>query len=95
VMTVNLRLSALGRFENKLPLVSAAREEERGVRGRRPVIFDKQPIDTPIYIRGGFRAGDRLDGPAVIEDVGATILVYPGDSMTVSDQGFLIIDVRP
>jgi N-methylhydantoinase A len=95
VMTVNLRLSALGRFENKLPLVSAAREEERGVRGRRPVIFENQPVDTPIYMRGGFRAGDRLDGPAVIEDVGATILVYPGDSMTVSDQGFLIIDVRP
>ena len=93
VMMVNLRLSALGRFENKLPLAAVSRTEDRGERGRRPVIFESKPVDCPIYLRSGFKGGDRLDGPAVIEEVGATILVYPGDKMQVNEFGHLVIDV--
>ncbi len=93
VMMVNLRLSALGRFDNKLPLASASREEDRGERGRRPVIFETEPVPCPIYLRSGFKAGDRLEGPAVIEEMGATILIYPGDKMQVNEFGHLVIDV--
>ena len=92
-MMVNLRLSALGKFDNKLPLSSAARGEDRGERGRRPVIFESKPVDCPIYLRAGFKAGDRLQGPAVIEEVGATILVYPGDKVQVNEFGHLVINV--
>ena len=35
----------------------------------------------------------RLDGPAVIEELGATILLYPGDEMQVNEFGHLVIDV--
>lgn len=93
VMMVNLRLTALGRFDNKLPLSMASRAGDRGARGRRAVIFDTQPVDCPIYLRSGFAAGDQLTGPAVIEEVGATILVYPGDQMLVNEFGQLVIDV--
>jgi N-methylhydantoinase A len=93
VMMVNLRLSALGRSDNKLPLASASRPEDRGERGRRPVIFDSKPVDCPIYLRSGFKAGDRLEGPAVVEEVGATILVYPGDRTQVNEFGHLVIEV--
>jgi N-methylhydantoinase A len=93
VMMVNLRLSALGKFENKLPLSSASRDEDRGERGRRPVIFESKPVDCPIYLRSGFKAGNRLNGPAAIEEVGATILLYPGDKMQVNEFGHLVIDV--
>jgi N-methylhydantoinase A len=93
VMMVNLRLSALGKFDNKLPLATESRAADRGERGWRPVIFDTQPVDCPIYLRSGFKAGDRLSGPAVIEEMGATILVYPGDTMQVNDLGQLVIEV--
>jgi len=93
VMMVNLRLSALGKFDNKLPLATASRAEDHGERGRRPVIFDTKPVDCPIYLRGGFTAGDKLAGPAVIEEMGATILVYPGDAMQVNELGQLVIEV--
>jgi N-methylhydantoinase A len=93
VMMVNLRLSALGRSENKLPPVSSSRAEDRGERGRRLVIFDSQPMQSPIYLRSGFSPGDRLSGPAVIEEMGATILVYPDDKMQVNEFGHLVIDV--
>jgi N-methylhydantoinase A len=92
-MMVNLRLSALGRFENKLPLSSPSRGADRGERGRRAVIFDSKPVDCPIYLRSGFKMGDRLEGPAVIEELGATILVYPDDRMQVNERGHLVIDV--
>jgi N-methylhydantoinase A len=93
VMMVNLRLSALGRSENNLPAVPAPHREDRGERGRRPVIFDHGPVVCPIYLRSGFSPGDRLHGPAVIEEMGATILVYPGDKMQVNELGHLVIDV--
>jgi len=93
VMMVNLRLSALGKSENNLPLTSTSREEDRGVRGRRPVIFENTPVECPIYLRSGFKPGDNLEGPAVIEEMGATILVYPGDKLQVNEFGHLVIDV--
>ena len=93
VMMVNLRLSALGRFENKLPPVSGLPAEDRGERGRRPVIYDTDSVQTPIFLRSGFSPGDRLDGPVVIEEIGATILVYPGDKLEVNEFGHLVIKI--
>ena len=68
-------------------------DADRGERGRRQVIFEREPVDCAIYLRTGFRAGDRLEGPAVIEEAGATILVYPGDRMQVNEFGHLVIEV--
>jgi N-methylhydantoinase A len=96
VVMVNLRLSALGRFENRLSLASSSGGGgDEGERGKRRVIFDsgQQPVDCPIYLRSGLKAADRLDGPAVIEEQGATILLYPGDKMRVNERGHLVIDV--
>jgi len=74
-------------------LVSSQGEGERGERGRRPVIFESKAIDSPIYLRSALKPGDRVDGPAVIEELGATILVYPGDKMRVNESGHLVIEV--
>jgi N-methylhydantoinase A len=93
VMIVNLRLSALGKLNSALPSATHLQPEDRGERGRRAVIFDKEPVECPIYLRSGFNAGDRLAGPAVIEETGATILVYPGDELQVNELGHLVIDL--
>ena len=94
-MMVNLRLSALGRIENRLPPAALSRESDGGERGRRSVIFEsgQQAVGCPIFLRSGFKTDDRLDGPAVIEELGATILLYPGDKMHVNEFGHLVIDV--
>ncbi len=96
VMMVNLRLSALGRFENRLPPGLSVHTGAEGERGKRPVIFDHAQgfLLCPIFLRDGFKAGDRLQGPAVIEELGATILLYPGDEMQVNEFGHIVIDVR-
>jgi len=94
VMMVNLRLSALGKSESRLSMIESWRESDCGQRGTRPVIFDLKPIETPIFLRSGFKGGGYLDGPAVIEDIGATILLYPGDTMQVNEHGHLVIEVE-
>jgi N-methylhydantoinase A len=97
VMMVNLRLSALGRLADRLAPAAAFREQDRGERGKRAVTFDDahRAVACPIYLRSGLKPGDRMDGPAVIEEVGATILLYPGDKMQVQPLGHLAIDVGP
>jgi N-methylhydantoinase A len=94
VMIVNLRLSALGKTDDRLPLASPPLQGERAARGHRAVIFETTSIDTPVYLRSGLKESDSLDGPAVIEEIGATILVYPGDKMQVNEFGHLVIEVR-
>jgi N-methylhydantoinase A len=95
VVMVNLRLSALGRLADRLPQASSYREGDEGEQGKRPVVFDsgQRPVMSPIFLRAGLKPGDRLAGPAIIEEVGATILLYPGDKMEVNEFGHLIIDV--
>jgi N-methylhydantoinase A len=59
----------------------------------RPVCFDADtgPADTPIYWRPDLRAGDTLDGPAVIEEFGSTVPVHPGFTVRVDSIGNLVI----
>src|SRR5262249_1083500 len=95
VMMVNLRLTALGRFGERLAPSAVFRVKDMGERGKRAVTFDAvhRGVVCPIYLRSGFTPGDRLEGPAVIEEMGATILLYPGDKMRVEPHGHLAIDV--
>jgi N-methylhydantoinase A len=95
VMMVNLRLTALGRFSDRLAPSAVFHVKDRGERGKRAVTFADahRGVVCPIYLRSGFTPGDRLDGPAVIEEMGATILLYPGDKMQVLPFGHLAIDV--
>jgi N-methylhydantoinase A len=94
-MMVNLRLSAIGKLEDRLALASSHHDGDEGERGRRPVLFDneQQPLLCPIFLRSGLKAGDRIDGPAVIEEMGATILLYPDDRMQVNEFGHLTIEI--
>jgi N-methylhydantoinase A len=48
-------------------------------------------VATSIHLRGTLAAGVRLDGPAIIEDPEATIVVPPGMHASVSPQGHIVI----
>ena len=55
--------------------------------------FDgEEPDDTPIYDRSGFVPGMALNGPAVIDQFDATVLVFPGDAARVDDALNIVID---
>jgi N-methylhydantoinase A len=47
--------------------------------------------DTPIYRREVLAAGQRIDGPAVIEEVDSTTLVLDGWVAEVHPSGCLVL----
>jgi N-methylhydantoinase A len=46
-----------------------------------------------VLWRPAMKAGDVVVGPAVIEEPNSTILIHPGDRVTVTPTGHLIIDL--
>jgi N-methylhydantoinase A len=61
--------------------------------GRRPVYLDGKFRSTPTYARAALSAGNRISGPALIEEHAATTVLLPGDRLEVDAGGHLIIKV--
>jgi N-methylhydantoinase A len=61
--------------------------------GRRPVYLDGKFRSTPTYARAALTAGNRISGPALIEEHAATTVLLPGDKLEVDAGGHLIIKV--
>lgn len=60
---------------------------------RRACYFgDRTAVDTPIYRVGALLPGDRISGPAVIEDATTTIVVFPGLKARVSRTGSFLLE---
>ena len=63
--------------------------------GHRPVWFaSDEPIETPVYDRESFAAGMSFDGPAIVEQLDTTTVVFPGDRVTVDRSMNMVIDVN-
>ncbi len=73
------------------PWVAEGVIEER----TRDVIFDDaaKPRAARILWRPALPVGFKLEGPAVIEEPNSTILINPGDRVTVDPSGHLIVDL--
>ncbi len=61
--------------------------------GRRRVYLDGKFRPTPTYARAALAAGNRISGPALIEEHAATTLLLPGDRLEVDAGGHLMIEV--
>jgi len=91
-----LRVAAVGRLPG-----AAARALGRGNSappsaaekpGRR-VFFDEAAgwVACPIYERSGLLAGNRIAGPAIIEQMDTTTVVFPGQTAVVEPSGIIEI----
>ena len=96
VEIVNVRLSAsakLHTFEGKTAFIGEASEPQ--VRNMRMVYFDaERPVESRIYDRAEMRPGQRVTGPAILEQMDTTTPVYPGDVAEMSPDGHLIITIN-
>lgn len=96
VQVVAFRLTALGEPESLVlpPLPAAARPEPDEARvGERSVYFDETAgfVTTPIYRRARLRAGHRVGGPAVIEQMDSTTVIPPGQDALVDAHANLLV----
>jgi N-methylhydantoinase A len=93
---VNVRLDSFGRHpvaaQTATPVMPA--QASRLERSTRPVTFEHVgTVPATVVWRGSLKAGERIDGPAVIEQLDATIILHPGDSGVVDQSGNLILEV--
>ena len=95
---VSLRATVTGMLNKPTPerIASGGRMPVSGAhRGARPVFFSehRRAEKTPIYARDALRSGNRIPGPALIEEHASTTLVPPGDRVEVDALGNLVIEI--
>ncbi len=61
--------------------------------GKRLVYYAGRFHSTPTYRRAGLLAGNRIKGPALIEEYASTTVLMPGDALEVDQFGNLVIAV--
>ncbi len=71
----------------------AAAPPEAAHTGKRPVYFGDGFVDTPTFARAHLLAGNRIEGPALIEEHASTTVVLPGATVEVDQFGNLVIAV--
>lgn len=93
---VNVRLSAsakLHRFEDRAAPDGKPGEPQH--RDTRQVYFKADaPVETRIYNRADMRPGQRVKGPAILEQMDTTTPIYPGDVAVMTADGHLIITIN-
>lgn len=92
---VNVRTSAIGRrpgLDLRLFAPAMARDGDARV-ATRQVRFDGGWLETSIYRRDGLVVGDRIAGPAIVEQFDTTTVIDPGATAHVDDWGNLVISV--
>jgi len=95
---VSLRCAVIGQLR-KPPFEHIAKggaePDAVAFRGKRPVYFASTGfVDTPTYDRPALKAGNRIAGPALIEEHASTTVVHPGDSVEIDAFGDLVITLR-
>ncbi len=96
VQIVNIRLRARGTPEK--PQFERWEPGEPGpvaeaFVARRQVVFDGRLLETPIIRRDALRAGNRIEGPAVIVEYSSTLLLPPFAAGRVDEYGNLILAI--
>ena len=65
--------------------------------GTRQVFFESDHggawVEARVLMREKLLAGNRIVGPAIVEEVSATSVLYPGDVAVVHESGSLIVEV--
>ncbi|CAN5843674.1 hydantoinase/oxoprolinase family protein [soil metagenome] len=90
---VNLRVTGIGpiRRPAAVELPAGNGDPSGALSGQRPVSLASAYAPADVYDRDRLRAGDRLSGPAVIEEFGSTIPVHPGFAAEVDRFGNVLL----
>ena len=95
VEAVTWRLSAYAPADAVEPQPSFG-EGEGTAHGTRAVRFSRgeAAVDTPVYRRPDLGAGQRIEGPAIVEERETTAVIRPGWVAEVAEDGSLIAERR-
>jgi N-methylhydantoinase A len=90
---VNLRVTGIGPIARPKLRERAPGDGRpaRALTGARTVVFSAKPVECPVYERARLAPGDTVHGPAIVEEYGATTVVYPGQRVEADRFGNLIL----
>lgn len=91
---VGLRVTATGRLPAPTrPPLRDGQEQQAATAGRQAVCIDGSFVDSPVYERARLLPGQVIEGPAIIRQVDATLLLGRDEVATVHPYGALVIRV--
>jgi N-methylhydantoinase A len=103
VEIVSFAVTATGLIDTpELPRPAKGRDEppDEARRGTRRVFYEATEaigggnwIASPVWRREALLAGNRIAGPAIVEEVSATTVLYPGDQARVDEIGSLVVEI--
>jgi len=96
VEIVNIRIRAVGKTEKPEPerIEKGGNNPEKAFVRQDYVYFDGKKHKTDILIREELKAGNRINGPAVIVEYSSTTVIPPFSECYVDDYGNLILRIR-
>ncbi|MFH1929386.1 MAG: hydantoinase/oxoprolinase family protein [Chloroflexota bacterium] len=95
--SINVRVTAIGTIPKTslAPWPAGGPDAGAAIKETRQAYFVDAGgwVDTPIYDGSKLRAGNRIAGPAIIEEVTTTIVICPHDQAEIDQLGNVVIDV--
>ena len=92
---MNFRLIAAGRLRQPATRPGEPRKSGKAeAASRRDVWFAPEAAQTtPVYDRATLMPGDTIAGPAIVEQLDSTTLLFPGDRATVDPYLNLMVEI--
>lgn len=96
VEIVNIRLSARASLHlSESPSTAPLLDSTPRPNGVRAIYFEADAaVEADVFARADLGPGQTIEGPAVIEQLDTTTLIYPHDHAEVHAQGHLIVRVN-
>ena len=96
VEIVTLRVDAIGALpQPRLAELPSGGNAADAITGRQRIAFEGGDREAPIYDRAKLRAGNRIEGPAIVTQLDATTLLLPGETAEVHRYGGLLVHETP
>jgi N-methylhydantoinase A len=93
LVTLRLTVRATVDRSNIKHELAANTETREKVKGRRKVHFPGHGfIECPIYDRAALRPGERIDGPAIVEQMDTTAVIFPDQEIKCDEHGNMLIN---
>jgi len=96
VEVINVRLTALGSLSYPAAPGEAMSRSAGKPAGFRLIYFAAgKPVRTPVYDRVSLIKGQKITGPAIIQQLDSTTVLSPGDRLCVDAAKNLLIEIAP
>mgnify|MGYP000591472091 CR=1 FL=1 len=95
---INMRVAGYGKVvsPSRKSLAAASPDATIHVKGTRDVYFERENgfVSTTIYDGDQMQAGNKIEGPAIIEQKTTTVVVPPNATIEISSFGDYLLTLR-